>query len=385
MKNVPIRIIDSGFNLLGEIDNYESLIFIRRFYKIGEFELHININKSNVDKLQEDNLIILGNDCKKVGVIRHREIQLNDQGESTEELLIRGYTLKGILQRRLIVPPVGQGYDNAEGSIEAIMKQFVNNNVVNPTDASRKINQVVIANNQNRGKQDKWRSRFEVLSDKLEEIGTYAEMGWDIWLDTENRKWIFDVVEGRNLTVNQDALPPVIFSIEFDNVKGQTYVDSAISYSNVGYAGGKGEEEDRLIQQIGEASGLERIEIFLDCSSAEDIDELKNIGQQKLSEYKRIQTFESQIVDFGSFIYLQDWDIGDIVTAQNRKWGVTLDSRVVEVKEIYEVDGLQLEATFGSNIPTILDKIKQMTKTPMIEKSNPTDIGNMIIDGGSFV
>jgi len=54
MNNIPIRIIDKDFNLLGEIDNYESLIFIRRFFKVGEFELHINLDKQNVDKLQED-------------------------------------------------------------------------------------------------------------------------------------------------------------------------------------------------------------------------------------------------------------------------------------------------------------------------------------------
>ncbi len=45
MNKVPIRIIDKDFNLLGEIDDYESLIFIRRFSRVGEFELHINLEK----------------------------------------------------------------------------------------------------------------------------------------------------------------------------------------------------------------------------------------------------------------------------------------------------------------------------------------------------
>lgn len=370
MRNTPIRIIDSNFSLLGEIDDYESLIFIRRFYKVGEFELHININKQNVDKLQENNLIILGIDTKKVGVIRHKEIQLNEQGEATETLLVKGYTLKGILGRRIIVPPVGQGYDNAEGNIETIMKHFVNNNVVNPVDPARIISQVVIAPNRNRGKEDKWRGRFEKLPDKLQEIGEYSEIGWDIWLDTDNYKWVFDVIEGRNLTANQEVLPPVIFSVDFDNIKGQTYVDSSLSYSNVGYAGGKGEEEERLIQQIGESTGFDRIESFLDCSNAEDIGQLTQEGNKKLSGLKKIETFESQVIDFGSFIYGDDWNLGDIVTVQNRKWNVTLDSRIVEIREIYEANGLSLEATFGNNIPTILDEIKKIKKQqPLIEKS----------------
>lgn len=371
MKNTPIRIIDSNFNLLGEIDDYESLQFIRKFYSVGEFELHININKNNTDKLQEDNLIIIGSDIKKVGVIRHREINVDEQGIATEGLMIKGYTLKGIVSRRLTIPIEGQGgYDRVSGTAETVIKHYVNNNCINPLDPSRKIEQLVLAQDLQRGKSTPWQTRYEGLSDVLQQIGEFCDIGWDIWLDIENSKFKFDIVEGRNLTANQDLLPPVIFSVDFDNIKGQTYVDSAIDYKNVGYAGGKGEEENRLIQQIGEASGLARIESFLDCSDAEDVDSLEIQGQKKLSEFKKLESFESQIIDFGSFIYGQDWELGDIVTVQNRKWGVTLDSRVVEVKEIYEVGGFQLEATFGNNIPTIIDKIKKIMNTPMIEKSN---------------
>lgn len=369
MQNTPIRIINASFELLGEIDDYESLIFIRNLYRVGEFELYININKNNVDMLQEDNLIIVGNNVKKVGVIRHKEIKLDEKGEATETLSVKGYTLKGVIGRRIIVPPVGQGYDNATGSQEQIMKQFVYNNVVNPTDVARRIPQIAIAPNQDRGKEDKWRGRFEKLTDKLQEIGEYAELGWDIYLDIYNNKWIFDVIEGRNLTTNQEILPPVIFSVDFDNIKGQTYIDSALNYSNVGYAGGKGEEENRLIQQIGEAYGLDRIESFLDCSNAEDVMKVKEEGTKKLEEFKKIKTFESQVIDFGSFIYMQDWDLGDIVTTQNRKWNLTMDARIVEIKEIYEVNGFQLECTFGNNIPNILDKIRKIEKQqPLLEK-----------------
>ena len=84
------------------------------------------------------------------------------------------------------------------------------------------------------------------------------------------KKWVFDVVIGRDLTTGQKNHPPVIFSPEFDNIQSQDYVDSWLQYKNVGYAGGPGEEEDRLIQMIGSGSGFDRREVFLDCSSAED-------------------------------------------------------------------------------------------------------------------
>ncbi|MBE6075955.1 MAG: hypothetical protein E7210_02430 [Clostridium lundense] len=360
MNNIPIRIIDKDFNLLGEIDNYESLIFIRRFFKVGEFELHINLDKRNTDKLQEDNLILLGVYFNKVGIIEHIDKSMSEDGK--EQLVIKGPTLKGITKRRLIIPPMGQGYDNAIGSQETIIKQYVNNNVVNPVDINRKIPQVIIAEDKKRGKEDKWRARYENLSDKITEISEYTQLGWDITLDVEQNNWIFDVIEGRNLIADQEENPPVIFSIDFDNIKNKHFLRSLLNYKNVAYCGGKGEDEDRLIQQIGESNGLARREIFIDCNQAEDITELKDMGKPKLEEYKIVETFETQLIPYGAFIYGQDWDLGDIVTVQDKKWGITLNSKVAEIKEIYETNGFNLECIFGDSIPTIIDRIKKVSK-----------------------
>lgn len=360
MNNIPIRIIDGDFNLLGEIDDYESFIFIRNFFTVGEFELHINLDKQNVNKLQEDNLILLGACFNKVGVIKHIDKAMSEDGK--EQLVIKGPTLKGITKIRVTVPPNNQAYDNAIGTQETIIKQFVNNNIVNPVDPNRKIPQVVIEADKSRGKQDSWRTRYENLADKITEIAEYSNLGWDVILDTNNNTWVFDVIEGRNLTVDQEENPPVIFSVDFDNVKNKHFLRSLLNYKNVAYCGGKGEDEERLIQQVGEAKGLSRNEVFIDCSQADDISELKSMGEHKLDDFKIVNTFEAQVIPHGAFIYGQDWDLGDIVTVQDKKWGVTLNSRITEIKEIYEVNGFNLECVFGNSIPTIIDKIKKISK-----------------------
>lgn len=357
----PIRILNSNLQCDGEIDNYESLQFIRRWQKPGEFELHININKAHTDKLIEDNLIMLGR-SQKIGIIRHSENALDENGEATNELLIKGATLQGIIGRRITVPPAGQGYDRASGPAEAIIKQYVYNNCVAPSDAKRVIQALTVASYKGIGKYTVWHTRLEPLETVLQDISEFCDVGWDITLDIPNFLMTFDVLQGRDLTVNQSVLPPVIFSVDFENVKDQHYVNSALNYKNVGYAGGQGDEEARLIQVIGDASGLSRIETFLDCSQAADADELVSIGEQKLAEFKKLQTFEMSISPTNQFIYEKDWNLGDKVTLQSKKWGVTLDSRITEVKEIYETSGFSLEATFGNNIPTLIDKLKKNTK-----------------------
>ncbi|MCD3217821.1 hypothetical protein G8S55_11395 [Clostridium botulinum C] len=360
MNKVPIRIIDKNFNLLGEIDNYESLIFIRRFSRVGEFELHINLDKQNVDKLKEDNLILLGAYFNKVGIIEH--IEKNMSEDSKEILVVKGSTLKGIIKRRITVPPADTAFDRAIGKQETIIKQFINNNVVAPADKDRIIPNLIIAPDKNRGAQDGWRTRYENLADKIQEIAEYSNLGWDITLDTNNNKFIFDVIEGKNLTSEQEVLPPVIFSIDFDNIKNKHFIKSLLNHKNIAYAGGKGEDEERLIQQIGESKGLSRREIFIDCSQAEDIKELKSMGEHKLNDFKIVETFEASVIPYGSFNYMQDWDLGDTVTVMDRKWGVILNTTIIEVKEIYEVSGFNLEVTFGDHVPNLLDSIKKISK-----------------------
>ncbi|WP_257674326.1 siphovirus ReqiPepy6 Gp37-like family protein [Clostridium felsineum] len=363
---MPVRIISSGFNLLGEIDDYESLVFTRRYSKTGEFELHININKNNTDALKKDNIIIVGNNPHKCGIIRHREIKTNDDG--SEELIIKGSSLSSIVGRRITIPLVGQAYDSIKAEAETVIKHYVNSNCVDPVDTKRKIQNLVIADDKKRGAVLSYQSRLKALDVEVETIAESAGLGFEVYLDIQNRQFVFEVTEGKNLTAAQSILPPVIFSVDFDNVTAQDFIDSDINYKNKGYVGGEGEGEDRNILEVGDdVSGLDRIEAFIDARDLNDDSNLKQRGLEKLNESSKIETFESQILQNSSFIYGKDYDLGDIVTIQNRKWGVTLESRITEITETYEADGFKLSATFGNNIPTLIDKIKQKFNEPLME------------------
>jgi len=54
--------------------------------------------------------------------------------------------------------------------------------------------------------------------------------------------------------------------------------------------------------------------------------------------------------------------LGDIVTIQDKKWGLRVDTRITEIQEVYEGGKVEINPTFGSNIPTITDKIKRMVR-----------------------
>jgi Siphovirus ReqiPepy6 Gp37-like protein len=370
----PIRIITPDFQLLGEIDNYSSLFLTRKWHAIGDLELRISRHLKHTEHLIKGNLIIVGSSLNKVFIIKHREIELNQDGKASENWLIRALSLKSIIGQRMTVPPITTAYDNKQGDAETVMKHYIERNIVLPVDPDRVIQQIIIAANQNRGPSVSWQSRYKNLAEEMINISSLSELGWDVFLDIQQNKWVFDVDEGRDLTVNQSVLPPVIFSPQFESLQSLHYTESELNYKNTAYVAGQGEGIERRIVLVGDATGLNRHEIFVDARDiaeqteddppvnrpeADIINDLTLRGQQQLNDFIQEQYLEGQVLTKSRLIYEKDYDLGDIVTLQNRDWNITMDIRLTGVKEIYEQSGFRVEGTFGKPLPTLIDKIKR--------------------------
>jgi len=357
----PIRVLTPDLTILGEFDDYESLQLVRRWNKYGEFTLYINKNKPGVEVFQKGNVILFDKTGKKSGYIKHRQIQLGDDGRASETLQIIGYTLGGVCATRLIIPPPGQTQDIVQVvPAEWAMKYYVDSHIVDPIDPKRKIDLVDTAVMHGLGPRITWFSRYGNLADELQSISISTGLGWNVTPDFEQKKWIFDVMQGRDLTVNNtDDNPPVIFSPEFDNVDDMTFTDSDMNYRNYGYVAGQGEGVDRAIVEVGSATGMDRLEVFIDARDVEDDSELPSRGQAKLLEFGQELSLEGKVMSTPSFTYEKDWDLGDYVTVQNREWGVTMDQQITVVQEIYEEDQLDIQVTFGAARPTLIDTLKR--------------------------
>lgn len=375
---MTISIIDSDFNLRAQIDDYESLTWVRRWHKPGSFELHINAKKNNVSELQKGRVVLHGT---KAAFILHKEISISESGE--EVVTVSGASVSSMLGRRITIPPEGKAYDRINSQIETIMKSYVNTNCINPVDIKRVLPGLTLAPDLGRGAKMVHQSRLKLLDEELEKLSIVSGLGWKVSLDLENERWVFDVYEGRDLTEGQEINPPVIFSVGFDSIKAQTFIDSELGHKNLAYVGGQGQGAERAIVKVGqELTGLERLETFIDARDIEDALDLPDRGAQKLAEMGKVLTFENEVLTNGPFVYGADWDLGDIVTATNKGWGVTLNERITEVTEVYEPGGFRLAATFGSMIPTLAEKIKQEMDMPLIENVTAASYDTYNIDGG---
>lgn len=373
---LPIRIMTRDFQIIDQIDVYSSLQITRSWHGIGSIELRINRYLKGANELTRGRIIFPHNQLHKAYQIKHREIELDENGKASENWIIRALPLKSWMGQRITYPPSHTSNDNKQAVAETVMRHYVTNNVINPVDGNRRMEDIILDTNQLRGENVSWQSRYKNLAEEQSEISLLCGLGWNVDIDKDQMKFVFKVLEGRDLTAGQSVLPPAIFSPEFNTLGQLSYTESELNFKNYAVVAGQGEGVDRRIIEVGQSSGHDRYELFVDArdvseeTDIEDTDpiprpvaeieaDLINRGNQKLAEYEQEIYLEGQALTKSRLTYEKDYELGDVVTLQNREWGVTLDARITEVKEIYEWGGQKVELTFGNNRPTLISKIKQ--------------------------
>lgn len=357
-----IRFFDRNINFLGEVDNYTSLFYISKWETFGEFEFHVS--DLNRELITKNNIIMLNKDDNRVGVIEYIEVNQKD----TNDVIVKGFSLGYWFNQRITVPPVGYSYHAFNTNVEDIMIALVRTNAVDPLDNNRKIPNLVIGQSNSRGIILEFQTRYKTLSDELTKLSKTSGLGWTILLDYRNKQFIFKVLQGKDLTTNQNINPPQIFSVEYDNILKQNYIESDIGYKNCGYVAGQGEGENRDVQTLNDnLAGFDRRETFIDARDIAEGGNLIDRARVKLAETPQIINFECEV---DSKDYKTNWNVGDLVTTATRiskGYRSIIHNRVTEVREVFESGGYKVEPTFGTTIPLPGDKIKQITDTPLQE------------------
>jgi hypothetical protein len=307
--------------------------------------------------IKKNNIIVINRDGGKAGIVRDFHITEN---RHKQEFVIFGDIADGLTRRRLTVPPTETerpgsfGWDRIKGNAEAVIKHYANANMINPFNPNRAFKRLTMSPDLKRGNIFPWQTRYEPLNEVLFNAGQYAAMGYGISADVASTRWVFDVIPGVDRTTSQDERSPVTFRMEYGNISDYRYAEDRQNHKNTGYAAGQGEDEKRLIYILNDdTKDIDRIETFLDCGNASDINELTYYGGQRLSEFIEAKTVEVLALP-RTFIYEQDYNLGDIVTVIISRLGLSIDTRITSVRETWERrTGHTVEARFGERLPNI--------------------------------
>lgn len=364
---------NENLDYIGVIDDYSKLENDMNYHDHSAMYITVAASEENTEKLlnvdYENEMIIIAkeNDLQHGYIIEVVEYV----DESELDISIVAKSLSILMNRRVI-----EGQQRFTGDVGSVMKGFVNANAITPSNTNRVIPKLVLSNDVIIETNTDEVYTNKELDVALWEIAKKHDVSFEILMNHTNKKFEFRVLKGDDRSIIQNENQHVAFAKELDNVVGTTYVDDCSSVKNTAIILG---ENNVIVISNNENKGFLRREIVVDASSIQktyqnedgtettitDIEYealMNDKGLNTLSEYKRARTFENSINYNSQFIFNRDFFIGDIVTAIDQKIGIMKHSRVTKVNETFEKGKYELKVSFGTSVPTLIDKIKREVK-----------------------
>lgn len=350
---MDIYVLDSSAQILDMIDTFESNIWTVQYFNTNDFELVVPATDKNIDLLQKDRLLCRdkdrdGDTWRNVMIIEN--IKIVADWEDGNQMTVSGRGLKSIVGRRVIWKQT-----NLTGKVETGIRQIITENIISPDDEKRKIDNFIL--DEPAGITDAF--DIQAMGEDLDEwvtstCQTYG-IGWDVYI--KDGKFVFKLYKGLDRSYNQKDRLPVVFSDEFDNLLASTYTYERAEFKNAALIGGEGEGVNQRITTIGDSSGLERYEAYIDGSSVSSngtiITEeqyykmLQDYAKDELNTTSFTESFEGNVIPDGNYILNQDYFLGDTVQVIN-EYGISATPRIVEIIESEDQNGTSIVPTFST-------------------------------------
>ena len=344
-KMLPV-IMNDQFERLAIIDDYSSFIWSTRYYTTGDFQLIVNADNKYMNLFVKGYYVVRDDD-ENVGIIETITIDRNEDGNDV--MVVKGRFLDSIIARRIIAVQT-----TVSGKISACIERLLDENIINPDDSDRQISNFIIDSYEiatTMQAQYTGKNLLETISNICETYG----IGYKVTLNSDN-EFVFQLYEGVDRTYDQSVNTWVIFSDTYDNLLSSQYEENYSNVVNAVLVAGEGEGLDRTTAWITDGStGLERYELYKDQRNirsdegeipAEEYTKLlQESGKESMTKYTSAFT---GVVYFDNIRYKTDVNIGDICVIENAKWGISINSRLVEVIEsVSETGEYSIIPTFG--------------------------------------
>ncbi|MCD8357448.1 MAG: siphovirus ReqiPepy6 Gp37-like family protein [Clostridia bacterium] len=360
---MDLYVMNQGFEVIGIIENEESVVWKKCFTQPGEFEIYTIADTKYIDLLQIGSYIVRYDD-DMVGVVEKINIQKDDDGR--DMLLVSGRCAKSLFARRII-----NKQQTFTGTVWNRMYWMLYHHAVHPTAENRQIPNITITDVDAsiKGPSGEVQHTGTNLMDAVIELLESNNLGWKVYADYENKNFVVELIAGTDRTIEQGIVEPVIFSDDYDNLISTDYQCDMTNYANVASIAGEGEGSARVWQGVdisgkasGQYAGLSRYEMYVDArdlqskytddngkevtlSSTAYKSQLRIRGLEKLAEVGRTTSLTGE-VDTGAYTYRVDYNVGDLVTVAE-KHGITGNTRIVSIEEIEDGDGYTITPEFS--------------------------------------
>lgn len=339
--SIEVRIYNPELELQGVIDEFSSLIWIRRYQTPGEFELRTPYAVESKNLLIPENIVqkFDGDEVVEAGVIEN--LQMNK-----DQIVVKGRFLESYLERRLIKET--QYYT---GNAEDSLRRIVSNMVPIPL--------LTLGADRGLSERLEFQATYKTVLSIVQKVCKGTTLGFRIRPDFSSRNLYFEVYKGVDRT--SSAAAKVIFSEKYDNLLNEVYTYDSTNYRTKVFVT-QLVNDVRTAYSVGGGSGLGLREVHaatqVDTNgrTAEEIRQSMERQGQRVLEARTINESFTFSTDADSpFKYRTDYDIGDLTHVKHIAWNIDLALRIMEIEEDYEGGGREIILTCGSPLPEYID------------------------------
>lgn len=359
---------DNKYELIGQIDEIESLLIVYKYVSVSTFTLTVPYTPKVSSYLQVNNMLTihspetLGVENTEPFIITTKKLE---ESNGVVTLQVSGKNpLFWLTKRQCLLP----NYGFTDTTPEVIAKTYVANNCAQYAPTQRQYPNLTTAPVQGLGAPITFTNTedYPTILEVCETVLNSRNLGQNITFNLSTQTFSYNVFKGADRTINQNQNSAVVFSPNLNNLQSQSYTHSISNFANVVYVYGQiGDTTETVI--VGEASGFNRYETStsgtLEQGSAVTL--TKNnykevftvIGENTLVTQAETTNLIGTIQLSSDFQLNIDFSLGDSVTYLNNQWGIQENVMIRELRLQYSTNGFIAQASLGYPLPTLEDKL----------------------------
>ena len=349
-------VLDKEYKPFMVLEDYESAIWTERYWECGDFEITMYATDYSFMNLKTD-MLVVNPESDRVMVIEKIEIETDI--ENGNKIKLSGRSLESILDRRVVwgkknfMASDSTDTDPKGVPVVDVLEELINENIISPTNASRKIENFIFEKPTDKLITDTLiiaQYIGDSLYDVIVSICKEMEMGFKIKLNSNNQ-FVLSFYLGKDRSFdNTEGNAYVIFSPNFENLIKSKYYESSKVYKNVAFVEGAADSNKNPTFAYSyfkindkEPEGMNRKEVYVDASSTSTQKDdntqmsmteyaavLQEKGNEELADNDIESAFDGTLDTTGSFQYGKDFFEGDIVQVES-EYGHRTKVRVIEM------------------------------------------------------
>ena len=318
----------------------------RKYYENGQFSAQIKADDYNPA-------------MEYIFAAERSELGMIEQVKYTQEdnmILLSGFFYERKLHDKIVYPMFSQ-YGTRSKFVTTAVSTY-------KEDLPIVVNQAYPAGGESATRQD----TGTALDDLAHTMLKAEEKAYRCVYDYEQDQMTFEIYQGVDRTQSQNTNNFVVFSKGFRNIRNASVTEDKSNYKNYFVCGGQGEGSARKYAVLDLSGGGYKRMQFLDMRDieydsakmtlAQYQESLRERGREKAAEYVNIHNVEFDADADTSFVYLEDYDLGDKCDIIIEPISRSYEARIIEVIETWSKGVHQVTLVFGDKIPTRYEKAR---------------------------